>query len=105
MYMNIGTIIKDLRKKAGLSQGELAEVCDLSQSYLSQVEKNKRDPHFSTLTTIAAQLSIPLPVLVFLALDEEDIPEKKKEAFQILFPSIRAFLIELFPRASEALKN
>ena len=103
--MNVGNIISKFRKQAGLSQGQLAEACEISQSYLSQIEKNRREPHMTTLKKLSEVLEVPLPVLLFLSVDEEDIPEQKRDAFKILFPSIKAFLVELFPKSEEVLEH
>ena len=98
--MNLGTIIKELRKEAGLSQKDLAQACGLTQSYLSQIEQNKKEPQISSLRKIAEQLELPFPVLLFLALEDEDIPESKREISRILLPSIKTLIIQLFPEAS-----
>ena len=103
--MDIGGIIKKLRVNAGLKQGKLAEDCGISQAYLSQIEKGDRYPHIPTLKKISEVLEIPLPVLLFLSVDESDIPEKKRDAFRVLFPPIRALLVELFPKEVEAAEN
>ena len=95
--MNTGSIIKELRKQAKLSQTNLAKACDITQAYLSQIESNKREPHISSLKKICEVLDIPLPVFFFLTIDEDDVPERKKETFRILFPSVKAFLVNIFP--------
>lgn len=98
--MSLGETISQLRKEAGFTQGELAEACNLSQTYLSQIEKGKKEPTWTSLNKISDVLGVPLPVLVFLTIREENIPEKKREAFNMLFPSIKGFLIELFPKSA-----
>lgn len=99
--MDIGSAIIKLRKQAGFSQAELAMHCELSQTYLSQIENNKREPHISSLKKISEVLDTPLPILIFLSVEESDIPERKRPAFNLLFPSIRAFLTELFPKTED----
>jgi transcriptional regulator with XRE-family HTH domain len=87
--MNIGSTIKDLRQKKGLKQLDLAALCDITPSYLSQIEKNIREPNMSTLKIIAEKLDIPLPFLMFLSIEEEDVKEEKREAFKLILPSIK----------------
>ena len=94
--MNIGNAIKKLRQEKGLKQIDFAEKCGLSQSYLSLIEKGKKEPTLGLLKQISSSLSIPLPILVFLALDKDDIPDSKKEAFQILDPSIKGLINDVF---------
>lgn len=94
--MQIGKTIKDLRKKKGLTQIEFAKKCNLSQSYLSLIEKDNKEPTLSMLRQIAAILEIPVPVLVFFSLSEEDIAQSKKEAFKTLDPLIKSLMYDVF---------
>lgn len=86
--MDLGSIIKEIRKDKKFSQKEFAELCNISQTYLSQIENNKKDPNISTLKNIATHLNVPLPILFFRALTEEDIPESKKESFDTISPIV-----------------
>ncbi len=69
--MNLGKTIQTCRKARGLKQYELAASAGLSESYLSLVEKNKREPSLSALEGIASALGVPLSALIFLAGEEE----------------------------------
>ena len=92
--MNLGNTIKSIRKSKGIKQNSLAELCGISQTYLSQIESNQKEPNISTLKTICSNLKISLPIVFFLALDENDIPEKKKQAFAIISPTVKTLLTE-----------
>jgi XRE family transcriptional regulator, regulator of sulfur utilization len=94
--MNLGHTIKRLRKQKGLRQNAFAELCHFSPAYLSQIESNQKDPHLSILKDISTQLSIPLPILFFLALDETDIPERKQEAFKLIQPLVHNLINDFF---------
>lgn len=101
--MDLGNTINSIRKQKGIRQGELADRIGLTQTYLSQIENNKRDPNLATLKKIGDALSMPLPILFFLALDESDIPERKKVAFKLIGPSVKSMLSEFF--VSDLFKN
>jgi len=94
--MNIGKAIKDLRQQKGLKQTDFAIQCGLSQSYLSSIEKGRKEPTLNILKQIANALAIPMPVLVFFSLGQEDIAESKKEAFKMLEPSIKGLINDVF---------
>ena len=85
--MNLGAVIKELRTDKHYSQKQFAEMCDISQTYLSQIESNKKEPNLSTLKVIALRLDIPLPIIFFKSLDSDDIPEGKKVFFDTISPS------------------
>lgn len=94
--MNIGHVIKDFRKQKGIKQGEFAELCKVSQTYLSLIESNQKDPNLSLFKAIAEQLEIPLPILFFLSLDENDVPEQKRNIFKILEPSLKDLVAQIY---------
>ncbi len=94
--MNLGNTIKNIRKKKGQTQKEFASLCGISQTYLSKIENNSKEPNLSTLKIISEKLEIPLPILFFLSMTETDIPENKREAFKIINPSIKSLVDEFF---------
>ena len=94
--MDLGTTIKSVRKQKGLKQNQFAELCEITQSYLSQIENNLKDPNLSTLKIISTQLNTPLPILFFLSLDNSDIDPSKEKAFEMIAPSIKSLINEFF---------
>lgn len=90
--MDIGNTIKELRKKKGLKQNELAEKAHITQAYLSKIESNSKEPTISSLKSIAESLDIPLPILFFRSMTIEDVDSEKREAFGILLPSIKGMV-------------
>jgi XRE family transcriptional regulator, regulator of sulfur utilization len=94
--MDLGTSIKNIRKKKGKTQGEFAALCDITQTYLSQIESNQKEPNLSTLKTISENLNMPLPMLFFISMTEDDVPENKRNAFKIIRPSVQSLVNEFF---------
>lgn len=94
--MDLGNSIKNFRKKMGLTQNEFASNCGITQTYLSQIESNSKDPNLSTIKVISSNLGIPVPVLFFVSMREEDVPEHKRSAFKIIDPSIKLLVNEFF---------
>jgi len=90
--MNLGKTISDLRKKKNLKQFELAEKCNITQAYLSHIENNNKEPHISTLREISKALDIPLPIIFFLSMDEEDVSPDKKELSSFLIKNFKLIL-------------
>lgn len=54
--MDIGEKLKRLRVKNGLTQQDLADRCDLSKGFISQVENNLASPSIATLMDILETL-------------------------------------------------
>ena len=71
--MNIGQAIQLARSKRKLSQAALAKQAGISVSYLSLLERGRRDPPLSTLQRIAAALVMPVEILFFLGAEEGEL--------------------------------
>jgi XRE family transcriptional regulator, regulator of sulfur utilization len=94
--MKLGSVIKELRIKSGYKQFELAEMCNISATYLSQIESNSKEPNMSTIKDICSKLNLPLPILFYLALDENDISSSKREAFKMIDQPVKSLIKEFF---------
>ena len=70
--MNLGKAIKLCRIQRDLTQVQLATAAPISVSYLSLLERGKRDPTLSTVESLAAVLQVPLIILFFLASDDRE---------------------------------
>jgi transcriptional regulator with XRE-family HTH domain len=70
--MNIGTTIKELRQQQGIKQKNLAERCNITPSYLSQIEKNQKEPTLSVLKSISEVLDTSLTMMFFLATNNQE---------------------------------
>lgn len=69
--MNLGKAIRLCRTQKDMSLDDLSAKAKISISYLSLLERGKRDPNFSTLESIALGLEIPVSILIFLAKKDE----------------------------------
>ena len=94
--MDLGLAIKSIRKQKGLKQNQFAELCEITPSYLSQIENNNKEPNLSILKIISNNLGTPLPILFFLSLDNDDVKPEKKEAFKMIAPSINSLVNQFF---------
>lgn len=48
----LGAMLQDLRKEKGLTQGQLADKCGTTKTYISRIENNASDIRLSTLMRI-----------------------------------------------------
>ena len=97
--MNLENIIKKRRVALGLSQTQLAELAGLSKNYVGLLEGGKKSPTINTLKLIAEALKIPLPILTFLSLEDEDIDPKKREGFKLIQGPLNSLIAEYFDDA------
>lgn len=80
--MKTGATIKKLRKERRITQIDFAKQCGISQTYLSQLENDERNPTVDVLERISNVLEIPYPVLSFLSITIDNVSEEKKEVYK-----------------------
>lgn len=56
--------VRAYRKKHGLSQEALADVCELHRTYIGSIERCERNVTLSTLEVLAKSLSTTVPELL-----------------------------------------
>ena len=90
-------VLKAKRVELGLNQKQVAEELGLSQTYMSQLE-NGNKPRFSTaiLVRYADTLGVPLPIVIWQALTEDDVHPEKKEVFNVLKPQLDKMVKEFY---------
>ena len=69
--MNVGASIRSIREKKGMSQVELAEKVNVTQSMLCQIERGTKSPSLPLSTEIAVALGCTLNDIVNGELPEE----------------------------------
>lgn len=77
--MELGTKIKRLRLQCNLTQEELADRCELTKGYISQLENDLTSPSIATLKDILSALGSSLKE--FFSEDEEEKVVYREEDF------------------------
>ena len=73
---SLGARIRQRRREMDLVLTELAEMCDISISFLSQIERDQANPSISTLHEVANALGVHLG---YFFSDAQDIESKRKD--------------------------
>ena len=89
----IGIKIKRLRMLCQLTQEELADRCELSKGYISQIENDLTSPSISTLTDILAALGTNLKEFFSDAPDEQIVFKKEDYVVKESDESITNWLV------------
>lgn len=53
-----GNILNTFRQEKNMTQEQLSELCDISQDYLSEIERGKKTPSLKRFILIAEKLEI-----------------------------------------------
>ncbi len=67
------SIIKDLRNKNGLTQSELARLCGVHQTAVSQWEKGRTDPDRESLKILSEIFGVPVDTILGLSSGENKV--------------------------------
>ena len=62
--MEIGSKIRDIRKRKKITIAQMSDKVGLSKGFISNIENNNTSPSLNTLQTIANFLDVPLPYLL-----------------------------------------
>ena len=116
--MAIGNKIRQLRLRKGLTLEELADRCELSKGFLSQVERDLNSPSIATLTDILECLGTDLQAFFNeqapekVIFQKDDIFEKQEDSHAIkwLIPNaqknrMEPILVTLAPGGCTPLKT
>ncbi|NSW91465.1 MAG: cupin domain-containing protein [Firmicutes bacterium] len=98
--MKIGEKIKQLRIKTGLTQEELANRCELTKGFISQVERELTSPSIATLIDILECLGTNLKDFFNDNLDEKVI-FKKEDVFTKQDNELKYMIKWLIPNAQK----
>ena len=76
--------LKFYRKKAGLSQQQLAERCGMATNYLSEIEREQKFPSVETIERLSLELNVPAHILFWdsrTSVDSELMIKRRNEEF------------------------
>ena len=99
----LGERIRSVRKSKGFKLGDLAEITDLSSSYISQLERGIIEPSLTSLRKISNALNIP----IYLLMDDvarENPVVRKDERVKMFYPN-SAVSYELMTSVESGEKN
>ena len=72
-YKLMGKRLAKIRKDRGLTQEKLAEMTDLANNYISNIENNRSIPSLETLVRICAALEVtPNDILLGVSVNSSD---------------------------------
>lgn len=98
--MEIGKKIKILRQEKNLTQDELALRCELSKSFISQLERDLTSPSISTLMDILESLGVTMKEF-FSDEEEEKIVFKVNDYFEAADPDMGYKVEWIIPNAQK----
>lgn len=71
--MNYGKGMMVARTKAGMSKRQLAKMVGVDASFITHIETGRRKPSLDTMEKVAEVLNVPMPVLMLLSADADEL--------------------------------
>lgn len=93
--MNIGIAIRSIRRQLDITQYELADRCNISQTSLSQIENGVKRPSTRTIKKVCEVLDVPESIIYILGMQDTDVPNSRKDVYEMLFPSIKNLALQI----------
>ncbi|MEO7046583.1 MAG: helix-turn-helix transcriptional regulator [Ferruginibacter sp.] len=94
--MNIGNALKEARKNKGYNQVEASIKIGISQTYLSQIEGDKKKASADMIEAICKVYNIPVQVIIWKSVDEKLVAPNKRKSFKELKPLIDNLINQIF---------
>jgi transcriptional regulator with XRE-family HTH domain len=99
--LSLGAKIREQRKARNLTLTEMAEQCDISPSFLSQIERDKANPSVATLKTISKVFGVSLGSFF----EEEDSISDRPQSAETLATVVRADQRKLLIYPGSGIRN
>jgi transcriptional regulator with XRE-family HTH domain len=102
--MLLGSTVRKFRLASGLSQRELAQEARISASFLSLIERDRREPTVGVLRRLAQALRVPFGVLLAAALgipDSAPASSPISTALRDLLESVRLQLLTMSAESNQ----
>ncbi len=84
-YYEIGQKIKHCRQESGMSQEQVAELCDISASFYGNIERGTKKMSLETFTVICDRMNIQPNYLL-----QDNLPETDPIIFSIILEAKKA---------------
>lgn len=93
--MDLGNALRNIRRRKNKTQVEVTEKLKISQTYLSQIENNEKEPSAEMLRKICKYYKVPVVIVMWMATEESDVDKSKKQIFNQLGPAITSLVNEV----------
>lgn len=99
--MDIGEKLRQLRQQRGLTQEEMADRCELSKGFISQVERNLASPSIATLMDMLECLGVSLSAFFSDKSDEKIVFTPQDMFEKVDEEQLKGSIIWLIPDAQK----
>jgi transcriptional regulator with XRE-family HTH domain len=98
-WRSFGVEVRRLRQAQGLSLVKLSQRCGVTPNYIGNIENGHRQPHLSTMLTLARGLGVPLGEILgpFTQLSKRG--REMARLFDALSPELQAGILQVLRNA------
>jgi transcriptional regulator with XRE-family HTH domain len=95
--MTLGNTFRKIRRDRNLMQEQVALDLGISQTYLSQIESNKKEPSLPMLRLICDYYKIPVPIIMWMSMEVSDVSKGKRKYWNSIKESVDNLISEFYP--------
>lgn len=96
--MMIGEVLKRTRTIAGYKAYEMSKLLGISNSYLSEIENNKKQPSLELLESYSEKMGLKLSTLILLSEQFDEVSKKDENKGKEFIRKKMIRLIELMSK-------
>lgn len=76
--LNIADTLESIRFEKRLNKTDFSNLCGISNSFYSEIIKNKKSINLETLEKICANVNVPIEIFIFKAINENNIEDENR---------------------------
>jgi transcriptional regulator with XRE-family HTH domain len=92
--------LRQIREKRDLVQMDVAKKLKISQTYLSQLENDKKEPSLPMLRKLCKLYKLPPAIVQVMAMEESDVPKGNQKLYVQLKPVLDNMIDQYLTRKS-----
>lgn len=92
--MDYGKAVRKVRKDMRETQASFARKVGITATHLSLVESNDNTPSVKLLNAISRVSGVPVPMIIWAGLSEDDIDPRKVDFFRAIKPHVDGLIKE-----------
>lgn len=96
-YVNLGKRIRQERLKLNLTQEQIAESIDISDSYMGQIERGERSLTLDTLIRLVDRLGVTIDYLLqdYIDVNDDNFIDQIKQLMQCRSPKQKQMALDV----------
>jgi transcriptional regulator with XRE-family HTH domain len=76
--LNVAETLESIRMEKRLNKTNFSKLCEISNSFYSEIINNKKSVNIETLEKICTNIKVPIEIFIFKAINEDNIKDETR---------------------------